>query len=202
MPVILIASAAVLLYCGIEGARHGVVRRAVEIVGLLLIFLFASQLAHAVEPWLARTVGISGRAAFFSAWTLVLVGGVVGVRMLAAGLGKLARFSIVGWLDRGGGAVLGLSFGAVLVSCALNGLLAAPVGDDLKDELRESTPTAMLLGVAPSFYDAASRTWKGGRFRDLFDEHVEPTARGAVEGIKAYLDDVRTNEDASGDSRQ
>lgn len=199
MPVILIGAAAVLLYSGIEGARHGVVRRAVEVVGLLLIFLFASQLADAVEPWLAETTGMSGRAAFFGSWTVVLVGGVVGVRLLATTLGKLARFSIVGWLDRTGGFVLGVLFGAVLVSCLLIGVLALPVGDDLKQDLREAPTTGILLGVAPSVYDAAARVWDGERFRDLVDEHLEPTARGAVRGIKAFLDDLDTDGDGGGE---
>jgi len=199
MPVVLIGAAAVLLYSGFEGARHGVVRRAVEVVGLLLIFLFASQLADTVEPWLVDTTGMSGRAAFFGAWTVVLVGGVVGVRLLAAGLGKLARFSIVGWLDRTGGFVLGVLFGAVLVSCLLIGLLALPLGNDFKHDLRETPSTGFLLAVAPSVYDAAASVWDGERFRDLVDEHLEPTARGAVEGIKAFLEDLDTDRDGGGE---
>lgn len=187
LAVIYLAAAIIVLWFGIEGLRHGVVRRVVEIVGLLAIFLFASTLAGSLRPHLVDAVDLSPRAAFFLAWVVVLVGGILLTRLLARGIAKLFSFSIIGWLDKGGGFLLGTLFGCILVSCLMILLLALPLPDDLKAEMRDDPPSSFLLHLAPSVYDSASEIWNGERFAVLVDEVLEPNARQALDHLRAFL---------------
>lgn len=195
MPVIYIASAVIVLWFGIEGLRHGVVRRVVEIVGLVAIFLFASTLAGALRPHLVAAVDLSPRAAFFTAWVIVLVLGIVLTRFLARGVAKLFSFSIIGWLDRGGGFLLGTLFGCILVSCLMILLLAVPLPDDLKADMREDPPSSFLLHLAPAVYDTASEIWEGEKFSELVEEVLEPNAREALDHLRAFLLEITTGDD-------
>jgi uncharacterized membrane protein required for colicin V production len=195
VPLIYIASAVIVLWFGIEGLRHGVVRRVVEIVGLIAIFLFASTLAGALRPHLARAIDLSPRAAFFTAWVLVLIAGIVVTRLLARGVAKLFSFSIIGWLDRGGGFLLGTLFGCVLVSCLMILLLAIPLSNDLKAELREDPPSSFLLHLAPAVYDTASEIWHGDSFGQLVEEVLEPNAREALDHLRAFLLEITADKD-------
>jgi len=194
MLVIYIAAAAIVLWFGIEGLRHGVVRRVVEVVGLIAIFLFASTLAGALRPHLVGAIDLSPRAAFFTAWVIVLVGGVVLTRILARGVAKLFSFSIIGWLDKGGGFLLGTLFGCILVSCLMILVLALPVSGDLKAEMRDDPPSSFLLHLAPAVYDTASDFWNGDKFSELVDEVLEDNAREALDHLRAFLLEI-TNDD-------
>ena len=61
----------------IEGFRQGVVRRLVEVVGLVVVFLFASRLAADLEPIFHDQFACPRRVAFFTSWAVVIVGGLV-----------------------------------------------------------------------------------------------------------------------------
>jgi uncharacterized membrane protein required for colicin V production len=197
MEAVLIGVVLVFAYFGIEGLRHGVVRRAVEVVGLLLVFLCAAELSRALQPTLAHKLDVSDRAAFVTAWAVVLIAGVVAVRLLAAGASKLVRLSIVSWLDRTGGLILGLAFGAVISSCLLIALLAVPVDRHLKDEVRDERFTGALLNVAPAVYDLLRSAHDGERFLDMLRDKVEPVTDRAVQGLKALVEDADRDDDGN-----
>ncbi|HKK71396.1 MAG TPA: CvpA family protein [Candidatus Krumholzibacteria bacterium] len=191
MTVVYVAMAVVVTWFVIEGVRQGVVRRLVEVLGLLVVFLFASRLAGDLEPIFHDQWGMPARVAFFGSWVVVIVGGLVAVRLLAQLSQKIVRLTITGWLDRAGGAVLGAVFGLVIASCALILLLALPVDEDLKQVLRDDEISAAVLHLAPAVYDAASSAWGGSEgFFEMIREHVEPVARDAAEQIRATVDDT------------
>ena len=172
MTAIWIGAGLIVTWFLVEGVRHGVVRRIVELVGLILVFVFASRLAGDLEPVLHEKWGMAARAAFFVSWVVVLVGGILVVRLLATLSQKLVRLTITGWLDRIGGGVLGALFGGVIVSCLLIVLLALPIDDEFRSDLREDEVTSRLLYLAPSFYDAVSGLWDGENFFGMIREHI------------------------------
>lgn len=194
MDAILIGVAAVFLWFTVEGFRQGVIRRAVEVVGLITVFVFASRLAGALEPHLAGALDVSGRTSFFAAWGVVLVAGIVGTRMVALWLSRLVRVSIVGWLDRVGGMALGLLFAAIVVSCLLIALLAAPLDDALRDEIQDHEVTGSLVHVAPAVYDVVRKAWEGESFFQMIREHIEPAARKAADGLRGFVDDLDSDD--------
>lgn len=176
MNALWIAAAVIVAVATVDGIRHGVVRRAVELVGLILIFLFASRLADLVAPRLDGFLGLSSSAAFYSAWVVVIVGGVVAVRLAASGLRKVVHLTIAGWLDRIGGGVLGLAFGLLLSSCAFVLVHALPISGEFREELEDSPEAALMLNLAPSVYNAGREAFGGQRFFDMVRDHVEPAA--------------------------
>lgn len=190
MPVLWIAAALIVVVTTVEGVRQGVVRRAVELVGLIAVFLFASRLADLLTPILEDKVSIDATVAFYASWAVVLVGGVIAVRAVASGLRKLVHLTLVGWLDRLGGGLLGMAFGLVLASCLFVGAHAA--SHDLRSELEESAPAELLLNFAPSVYDLGREFFGGRRFFDMVREHAEApalrlrfyTAAGTLPGFR------------------
>lgn len=176
MNILWIAAGVIVVLTTFEGVRQGVVRRAVELVGLVAIFVFASRLADLLAPRLESWTGMGGSAAFYSSWAVVLIGGIVVVRLVATGLRKVVHLTIAGWLDRVGGGVLGLTFGLVLASCLFLLITFLPGTEDLAEDIHASEPAEMLLHFAPSLYDAAAEISGGERFFDMLQEHIEPAA--------------------------
>lgn len=190
MPIVYAVVGALVVWFTIEGARDGVIRRLVEILGLLLVFVFASRLAGDLEPVLHDSWGLPARGAFFGAWILVIVGGVVAVRLLAKLSQKIVRLTITGWLDRAGGALLGALFGGVIASCALVLALALPLGDDIKREVRDDAITGPILHLAPAVYDVARGAWDGRSFFDMIEEHTGVDVGDKAAQIRAAVEDA------------
>lgn len=176
MNVLWIIAGVIVALTTVEGVRQGVVRRAAELVGLVAIFLFASRLADLVAPRLESWLGIGQSAGFYSSWALVLIGGIIAVRLVAAGLRKVVHLTLVGWLDRVGGGVLGLAFGLILASCVFLVVYSIPVTEELRAEMEDSEPAGLVLHLAPSLYDAASEFVGGQRFFDMVEEHAGSAA--------------------------
>ena len=112
------------------------------------------------------------------------------VGLVAAGRRKVVHLRLVGWLDRLGGGVLGLTFGLVLASCLFLLVYSIPVSEDLRDEMGESEPAEFLLHFAPSLYDVGSEIVGGERFFDMLDRHVRPAAERLREEAGQRLSDV------------
>lgn len=188
MPVVYAVAAALVAWFAIEGARDGVMRRLVEIVGLVLVFVFASRLAGDLEPILHDSWGLPARGAFFGSWLVVLVGGVIAVRLVAKFSQRIVRLTITGWLDRAGGALLGGLFGAILASCALVLVVSMPLDDDFRRTVREDALVGPVLNLAPAVYDVAREAWDGPGLFEMIEERVGPEVREKAERIKAAVE--------------
>ncbi len=187
MPVILTLCALIIVVAVVDGFRHGVIQRAAETVGLILVFVFASRLADLVEPTLTEGLGASSRLSFFGSWAIVIVGGVILVRIASMALASLLRVSIVGMLDHVGGAVVGFLLGSVVASILLIGILGFTHSDRLREQVEEHPVTGPLLHVAPSIYDAAAKTWKGEKFFPMIRDKLEPLGSRALDSLEAAL---------------
>lgn len=198
VPILYAVTAALIVWFAIEGARQGVVRRLVEIVGLVVVFVFASRLAGDLEPILHDEWGMSARVAFFGAWLVVIVGGVVAVRLLSSLSQKIVRLTIAGWLDKGGGALLGAVFGAVLASCALIFVLALPLEDDVRREMRDDRWVGPVMGLAPAVYDVAREAWNGQSFFEMIEEHTGRDPRDAARELRGAVEDAVRGEKDDG----
>jgi len=190
LPIVYAIAAALVVWFAIEGARDGVVRRLVEIVGLVLVFVFASRLAGDLEPVLHDNWGLPARGAFIGSWITVLVGGVILVRLLAKLSQKIVRLTITGWLDRAGGAFLGALFGAILASCALILVVTLPIEEDLRRDIRDDAIVGPVLHLAPAVYDVARGAWDGPGFFEMIEEHVSPKVRERADQIRAAVEDA------------
>jgi uncharacterized membrane protein required for colicin V production len=187
MPVLIVICLLIIAVAMVDGFRNGVIRRLLETVGLIAIFLFASRLADWLEPHLSSGLAASPKVAFFGSWLIVIVGGVITVRVLAGAAATLMQVSVVGTLDRVGGALVGLLFGSLISSLLLIACLAMPIDDDLKRGVRDHPFTNSLLHLAPAVYDAAATLWDGEDFFRMIEERLEPLADEAREGLKAFL---------------
>ena len=81
MTILWIGIAILLAWFAIEGFRHGVVRRLVELFGLVFIFLFASRLAGAGSnraSYVMAGLEIAGALAISALGLLLLAGALSG----------------------------------------------------------------------------------------------------------------------------
>jgi membrane protein required for colicin V production len=166
-------SVLVLLALGLIGAftfmgvKVGLVRRIVEFAGMIVSFLLATRLAPHWYFVLERNTGLHEKAALYVTWVIIFLLGLIATRLVAWIITKTIRISVIGWLDRLGGALLGLLMGTVLASLFLIFLNQATGGTKVRDTFGEQPYSRVIYQAAPWLLDTFRRL--GGDEQEIWD---------------------------------
>ena len=142
--------ALLLIVFAVGGWRNGLVRRVLELAGLVAALAAASRWSGPLARFLVERQDLDPRAATAAAWALLLLGGLLLTRLAAWGIARLIHWSPLGWLDRWGGAVAGLLAGVLLASVVLVVLCALPGGERLEREVARRPLPRAVYGAAPA----------------------------------------------------
>ncbi len=137
------------------GLRKGLILMVLSVVGLIVGIILAGRYHVALSEHL--TLISSESAARIVAFLLILVGVGLAARLLAFLLGKLSSLALLGWINRIGGAILGLLLGALFCAVILAiwskyfGAGDAISGSGIANILLNSLP--FVLTLLPSDFD-------------------------------------------------
>jgi uncharacterized membrane protein required for colicin V production len=150
---------ALLLFLAVRGWYRGLVREAMDLVGLVLGTVLAFRFGAVVGGWIASMSGISADAGRLTGGLLVLVATGVAAALVARAVEPRVRIPGVNLIDRAGGAALAVTWGAflsvVLLSLALILPLPTAVGRQL-DASRLSGVLTDPAGVPQTVFRALS----------------------------------------------
>jgi len=172
--------------CAVYGWRAGVVRRLVELVGLVAAILASARFASLVAPKLDEISAMDDTTALLASYVMVFIAALVAVRFLAKGIAAFIRWTPLGWLDKVGGAVCGALIGALLISVGLIAVSQAPRGAAVRDTFTEQPVGDLIYHAAPSVYQGARKIFGGEvdelweRVVDLRDKVVDEAGRAAA----------------------
>ncbi len=168
MNVITLLLLAIIVIFTVMGLKVGLIRRVVEFVGLLGSFVLAMKGA----PWLVELFGqevdLDHRVALYTAWVILFLAGLVATRFLAWGLRKIIHVSILGWVDRLGGAVFGALLGILLASVILIALTQVPGADAVARQAQENPVARVIYRAAPTVYAGVRKL--GGDHEEIWDQ--------------------------------
>jgi len=140
-----------LLITAWEGWRKGLIRRVLELVGLVLSIVAALRLVDPASTWLF-SIGLPAQSARIVGWLLIFVVCMAATRFVAWTVSKMLRASLLGWVDRWGGALLGLCGGLVLASVLLMAASHVPGNDDMRRAIDDHAVPRGVYAVAPVLY--------------------------------------------------
>jgi hypothetical protein len=173
---------ALIAVCGFFGWRAGVLKRLVQLVGLVVSILAAARLASLVAPWLDGHTVMGATTSLVLAFILILVVGLVVTELLARWLQKMLNLSILGGIDHAGGLICGLLLGTLLASVCLIGLCQVPGGGGVRTTFTTHPVGRVIYRAAPDLYLGARRV-TGGRGDALWQMIVD-RSREAVEDAR------------------
>jgi membrane protein required for colicin V production len=172
----------VIALCGFMGWRAGVGRRVVELVGAVLSILAASRLASKFAPWLDLHTPLGASSSLVIGYLLILVVGLVVTGLVARLVQKAVNLTILGLVDRIGGAVCGILLGALLTSIGLIAISAAPGGDAVRTTFDRSALGRTLYCAAPNLYLGARSL--AGQKGDQLWQNLLDRGRAAVDEVE------------------
>jgi len=151
MDIVLILVLALATFIGL---RRGIISLVFPIIGLIIGIILAGQHYGTVGGWLP--IG-NPEYAKWAAYAIIIVATLIAAVILARILRRFIRLVLLGWVDRLGGAILGLAFGgllcaAALAACAKFGLGSNLIhGSGIARVLLDWFP--VILGLLPEEFD-------------------------------------------------
>ncbi len=113
LDIFLLAFLAVVTFIGLW---RGVIAIAFPLIGLIIGVVLAGQLCDTVGGWLPISNPDHAR---WAAYTIIIVVVLILAFVLARILRGFIRLVFLGWVDRLGGAILGLALGALVCAALL-----------------------------------------------------------------------------------
>ena len=189
-PAVFIALA-VILFFAVWGFKDGVVKRLIEIAGAVLTVILTARFAARLTPAVAEKTGWSDEAVLVVTWALLIFVGFVLSRLLARLISKAVRLTVLGWVDRLGGAVCGAAMGTIVSSVVLVVIGALPGGAEVQAAYRKDPVGAFIIDTAPNLATQA-RLLAGDDFNKLWDKvtrSADAAADEAAAQAKRKLDE-------------
>jgi uncharacterized protein YkwD len=148
---------AIFILLVVRGWFRGLVREAMDLVGLVLGIVLAFRFGGAVGKLIEGMSGISADAARLIGGLIVLVAVGVAAALLARVVEPKVRWPGLNLIDRAGGATLGLAWGAFVLVVLLSLAVILPLPAAVSRQLDSSTITGFLTDPA----GVPQRTFRG-----------------------------------------
>ena len=177
----LIIALVVIVFFGILGFKDGVIKRILEIGGVFVSLVLTARFATAAEPWVADKTGLSEGTALLVTWAALFFAGLLLSRLLANMVSKLVRLMVLGWLDRWGGALVGMALGTLVASVVLVAASSVPGGVKIQSAYDQSALGRSIFYAAPSVYEQV-RKLAGSDVDAIWDRSLDKAREEADKG--------------------
>ena len=139
---------ALLLFLAVRGWFRGLVREAMDLVGLILGIVLAFRFGSVVGSVIEAMSGISADAARLVGGLIVLVAVGVAAALIARVVEPRVRWAGLNLIDRAGGATFALAWGAFAAVVLLSLAVILPIPAAISRQLDSSALTGFLTDPA------------------------------------------------------
>ena len=184
----------ILLFFLISGIKRGLLRQVLQVVGIAAAFIGAFYFAHHLAAYLQGRFDLAYQISLVIAAVVLFVGIILLFNFAGLAMQKLARVTLLGPLDRIGGAVFGLIKGALLVSLLLVIILSIPLPGAVREELASDPLVAVTYPVLPVLFNFVLSHSSYGPYFEANLDRVRGSdavikAKRAMGGVKTKLED-------------
>lgn len=177
----------VIVLFGALGWRDGLVKRVIEIAGAIAALLLTARFAGAVQPWVSARTHAGPGPALLITWAVLFLLGLLASRLLAEVVSRLLRLTLLAWVDRTGGAVLGLLFGTLLASVLLVAASQVRGGAAIQADCDRTVAGRLIYYAAPNVYIEV-RKLSGGRLESAWEKFTTRASEAAAAGKARALE--------------
>ena len=135
-----------------KGMRKGLILEVFKLIGMFGGFLAAAKFFSAGTGIMMKQFGVGPNIAAGLSFLLIFIGVAATARIIAGSIKKLMEITMLGWVDKGGGALFGALKASFIISSILLAISIIP-GDFTKSIEKKSKFYGPMKGIAPMVYD-------------------------------------------------
>jgi uncharacterized membrane protein required for colicin V production len=151
--IVSVALAIILCVGMVMGYQRGFIRQILELVGLVAALLLGLLFAGLAATYLADNLGFPYTPALIIGFVGIFIVSLLLFRFFALAMQKIIRWTLLGWVDRLTGALLGLMIGMIVASMLIWIILAMPMPAAVRAGIERSQMSVFLQPVAPRIFN-------------------------------------------------
>ncbi len=143
----------VVLFFAVKGLLRGFFHEVLGLVGILVGLVLATKYMSDLSVWMAKLIDLPSIAVLLLAFLFIFFGVIILSQLLANVLEKLSKFSMLGWLEKIAGGIIGFVKGGLIISLLLLFITVIPFGKQLIPGLDGSRFYEPARNFAPRFFN-------------------------------------------------
>jgi uncharacterized membrane protein required for colicin V production len=160
----------VLVVGAIAGLVKGMIRQVVELVGLVASYFVAVLFAGWLATVLQERTALPYSPSLVISFAAIFIIGLIAVHFIALILHRIVHLTFLGWVDRMGGAAVGIIIGLIINSLIVTvGYEVTHPSGHLRQGFEQSRVAIFVRPIAPWIFDAVLERVPGDiDFRSIF----------------------------------
>jgi membrane protein required for colicin V production len=168
------------VFC-VKGLIRGLILEILTLAGLLVGYWVALKEMSVGAAWLTEILQIPDWIANTMSFILIFLVIVIVFRILAGAIRKLIKWTLLGWLDKGGGILIGLFKGALIASLAMLLVSVIPLPEKTEKQKEKSFLYKPVSEVAPAVFNIIKVAFP--KTKDFYEEIKEGFTDTAEEAV-------------------
>jgi hypothetical protein len=151
--VISVVICLIVLFFVVDGIRRGLVRQLFEIAGLIAAFIAAYYLGHSLAHRFQGSTSISTSVVRFFFSAVIFIAVALAFHLLGLLFQKIVSVTVLGPVDRIGGALFGAVKGVLFVSLVCVLLFSVPAAGGLTARIKANRVAEAMYPALPRVYN-------------------------------------------------
>lgn len=168
----------------LKGFFRGFIMEVLTLAGLLIAYVIGLREMSTVAALIDRMIHLPPLIGTALSFFLIFILVALFFRWMAGALRKFTRWTLIGWVDRGGGILFGLFKGAFVASLLALLISLIPFPEGVKNEEENALLFRPVRSVAPAVFNFVKHTFP--KTKDFYDEVRE----GFSSASKTVVDQV------------
>jgi uncharacterized membrane protein required for colicin V production len=151
------------------GFAKGFLEQAIELIGVIGSFVLAILLGGVVARMLEARFDVAYSPALVVASIVLFFAGLMLTHLLAKAIWRVVKMTLLGWVDRLSGAVLGLIMAMIISSLLITVALELPLSKGLQKDVQKASVSLFLRPIAGQVFNwIVAHGPKARHFEEIF----------------------------------
>lgn len=174
------------IFC-VKGFSRGIILEVFTLIGLLIAYIIALREMDVIAGFINQLVSLPLIVVNSLGFVLLFVSILFLFRWVAGMLRRIAQWSFMGWLDRGGGMILGIFKGTLITSLFALFVSLIPLSEGIERMEEQSLLFQPVRSVAPAVFNFFKSTFP--QTKNFYDEVREGFSRASNQVIDQVVSD-------------
>ena len=161
----------VLVIGSVIGFAKGFLEQALEFIGVIVSFVLAVLLGGVFAEFAADRSSLPYSPTLAVVSIVIFFIGLMVTHLIAKAIGRVAKMTLLGWVDRLAGGVLGLVVAMIVSSLLINLTLELPFPRSFQRDVQRASVSLFLRPVAGQIFNfLVAHGPRSVHFEDIFKE--------------------------------